>query len=33
MQVENLGSEEATKFFEDEEKRILEIIKIAKIGE
>ena len=33
MQVENLGPEEATKFFEEEEERVSEIIKIAKIGQ
>ena len=33
MQVENLGPEEAAKFFEEEEERVSEIIKIAKIGQ
>ena len=33
MQIENLGPEEAAKFFEEEEERVSEIIKIAKIGQ
>jgi hypothetical protein len=33
MQVENLGPEEAAKFFAEEEERVSEIIKIAKIGQ